>query len=103
MVHRWQSSKQREVMEEYITTPLIPYSGGKIKEVNEKIKTPKIKAPKSLLWADARTLLIAAFIAGAGLGVLAGYFGTIKLVGDARATVVSDIIKIDEAREQPKK
>lgn len=53
-------------------------------------KQPTLKQPKSLLWANARALLIVAFTLGVGLGVWAGYFGAISITNDMRRNFVTE-------------
>lgn len=57
---------------------------------NKTKDTSVTKQPKSLLWADARTLLIVVFMAGSTLGLIGGYFAAINITNDLRQNFVAE-------------
>lgn len=67
--------------------------------MSEQKRPATLKQPKSLLWADARTLLIVAFVAGLAFGTIGGYFASIELVSNARQIVVSDIVEVSKVKK----
>lgn len=48
------------------------------------------KQPKSLLWADARSLLIVVFVLGLAAGLIGGYFAAIEITNDMRQNFVTE-------------
>lgn len=49
-----------------------------------------LKQPKSLLWADARALLLVALITGLAVGLIGGYFAAITITNDMRQNFVTE-------------
>lgn len=56
----------------------------------EKSSRPATLQPKKLLWADARSLLIVAFVFGTAVGLVGGYFGAINITNDMRRNFVAE-------------